>query len=1711
MTILTKLIVLLFCVLNTTGGKGPGEATFSLQQQIHELAEDYVSNANKEPLEVSPNGLAFPPSQLFIASRKNVEIINHGHETITLIPVRCNISAFQASKKEVDLPPKHLVKIPIMFLPTKLGRVEAKIAFETSLGKRVEVRLRGTGIANDYRIRSLRNITVSVGMQITTPISIYNPNKNAYVVKEMFTSEKFFHLGLPPQTSKSQERSPIKFWEIQPMESKRVIDLKFKSKLPGIYFGYVYLRSQDHMMIIPIRVRVLEKSFVFVFHPTKLDFGKSTKKSQVRPQIVHVKNLGREPLELQEFIHEQTEGEASVSTDLVKGTLIPPQGQKDIKLSLIMNSDRSLSRGMIRILTNQTNFTIPYEASSLFGRLEYSREAVLFRMPPIQQFKKEEPCANGILESILSVTNKFPTAIKILDLSVNHRSFSIIADKNLKAVAYRPGAKWKLCKIHFKAHPKDLEVSHITAELRIKSNISTFSLTLQAFDGSFQIFDGTQDKSSPLYVSGDSKETSPIKAAVRTLAIGRPSVFKLVNPNPVDLEITGMKLTPVPKMKSKSTSDRIKMSIGAKESGGKIILPAQSTVKLFLNATSTDTAEEKTSRITLEADIPMLRKHECAFAGRSTRIVFPIRYVAIEGSLEWQPGEIILAPYQAGVKSSSINVTNRYNTKMRVFSAKVCKENVSSDSCVEDETFTLKLNSKTLTPMGKAKIGEILFDPAKGGSDELYQPPQNPTSKYPSKKEIERVDRISEILGKGGPKILERFLKINVDILGEVTVPIKVSLVRPKILLDSTLDFGAVQINTSRTLSFPVVNPSKLTMKLSLCSLAQSSFSHSFSSTAKQMLPGQAIEVPVEFQPRDSGAFEEVLYIRNNITHLSRLTLTGTSTNQSMFFDMVAEKKESDSREYEPSDEPRSGFLQPVEQGGYVFHRMSLIPSSQFHHDDPKRHYWRLSMFNKGPNEVFVTGLSVGNFFCDTHDSLDSICKHFPLTITSGGSASIRVPTNAYEERSQHLSNSGLSSFVFPFAEHRLIVNTSAGDHRILLRVPLGWPVTQIGQMVGLVSQPSRLIETCVAIFVVVVLLFRQARRTRQQLIEKVTKVDRHLSDVAEEVETKDGAEPEPVVVNDVPTPAKSRRKKSKDGNKLKKVQEKRDGKEKSRAKVGLAEEDAGKENHVEQVTKDESQSKREDARLPEKHSKRKRRKSRDKRKEIEKAEQKKGLQNVPPTSSPADTAKPTVIQMASKTLRSGLSEKHHEKAGVDIDEKDVVVPKKPSEPKAAKKEPLAVKSPGQSSNSTYVPVNPTKSKSAASSSSNTNDSPARQVSNKRGSKGTRGRTPASPARGPNAHGRSKSRSRGATGSKKESQTPERRGKHSRGSKSKGRSDGVRHHTQNANKSSIGHSQNDQKPQQSKFDRHSRRWGEKKGHPPLSPSLPSGKAPVDQLSGRDTRLPPNSGSPSMGPVGPSSLNGNPVSLSSPFSPTLIGQPTHNIFRSSPGGTPHRNSNESAKPPSPLPMPQRHILSQGGNFQDPNVICQPRLGGLGSLGLHGLGNRGLGNHPLGFTTNGRQRYQPPYFQQPNLPEGGSALPPVHQNWPVGQGTRSQPMQSTGGSIGEGSSFFGPRWNSNRGMGPHLNLNPADPIGDDTRQSGNVPSTGLRLWNSKPLWVPQNSSGGGDASKWNSEAQIPKSNCDPTESKGTFQPAEQRSFFDFLDSPIVPPADKFDSTD
>lgn len=157
--------------------------------------------------------------------------------------------------------------------------------------------------------QDLTDLTVAVNTRITPPVLLHNPYSRVFHVKEVFTTENFLHLTLPqvvahagflvvgvtPLSQKDEAKTDgTKLWQLEPHETKCIINLSFLSTAVGTFNGFVHIKTEEQDMILPVDIRAV--AFPLLSVTENLSFGTITSPNTERIRTLTLSNVGSTPV-----------------------------------------------------------------------------------------------------------------------------------------------------------------------------------------------------------------------------------------------------------------------------------------------------------------------------------------------------------------------------------------------------------------------------------------------------------------------------------------------------------------------------------------------------------------------------------------------------------------------------------------------------------------------------------------------------------------------------------------------------------------------------------------------------------------------------------------------------------------------------------------------------------------------------------------------------------------------------------------------------------------------------------------------------------------------------------------------------------------------------------------------------------------------------------------------------------------------------------------------------------------------------------------------------------------------------------------------------------------------------------------------------------------------------------------------------------------------
>eukprot|EP00937_MAST-01D_sp_MAST-1D-sp2_P001611 g1611.t1 len=431
------------------------------------------------------------------------------------------------------------VQVRIIFLPRSLGPVEGNLVLDTSVG-RFLYQVLGEGAPNPYGLGPFIAPRIAVGALYNPPIKVRNPTAQQLRVREVFTTESFLHLALPPEVSAasdpfdeddgegagaggteanqiaggtagdgrhditSESTMPAGLWLVDPHAEKEVIKMAFKSHSPGHFTGYVHVKTDRDNMVLPVELTVLKGGL----HPSPsvLDFGVVSAGRPTTTMHVSFVNSGPAPLTILSAAPEPFDAHLSVM--VLHDTIQPGEEVADaLRVSFVVQSNRPWVAGKLVLQTNDTNpvnalLELRYMAVVVNGRVAFDVHSSQFDVfPPAvdcdwlsdsegvkiegvilglhqgQQLMRDEPHARKF-----TLHNSFQVPIMLTSAAVGALDGDEDAASLFSVTSFPTGATaapdvaWEDAEVTFTPHANMTAAG--AAQLRLQSNLSTFDIPL---------------------------------------------------------------------------------------------------------------------------------------------------------------------------------------------------------------------------------------------------------------------------------------------------------------------------------------------------------------------------------------------------------------------------------------------------------------------------------------------------------------------------------------------------------------------------------------------------------------------------------------------------------------------------------------------------------------------------------------------------------------------------------------------------------------------------------------------------------------------------------------------------------------------------------------------------------------------------------------------------------------------------------------------------------------------------------------------------------------------------------------------------------------------------------------------------------------------------------------------------------------------------------
>lgn len=467
-------------------------------------------------------------------------LCNPGQEVVTLVnndPSQ-SLKLFGISTKSddvhctwfdmEDVAPGENTSFQVVHLGKSIGRVEASLTLSTSFGD-LSYQVYANSVLSAMRARPLSNGRVPVGVMYTQPITVFNPLDSPLSVLEIYTSNDLLHLE-PTESLTTGGYAGNENWQIGPRESKSVMQLRTTGEAPGLVQGYVHVLTNvsEADMVISVRVEVLEKQGLYHGPGDSIDFGAltTTDSPQIR-EIIILSNTDQVLRILNAEVDECTNlfGDATSCPDFkielkrMNGLMEPNQFTVvgDATLTPSSKQPAGYFSGFITIdysnLEDDTfQLKIPILAHILKGALQFPGldSAFYIGEPPFEK-----------ATHTITVENQFEEGVMITDIVVPEELGSMFWIEEFKTLTIEPNSTGTFL-LSFLPNSTDLLVDS-SIELVANASTQPYGLSIFSYNGNLNYVVGEDEDAM------DFGQINLGEQYTRTLAI--------TNTNPIEIPL----------------------------------------------------------------------------------------------------------------------------------------------------------------------------------------------------------------------------------------------------------------------------------------------------------------------------------------------------------------------------------------------------------------------------------------------------------------------------------------------------------------------------------------------------------------------------------------------------------------------------------------------------------------------------------------------------------------------------------------------------------------------------------------------------------------------------------------------------------------------------------------------------------------------------------------------------------------------------------------------------------------------------------------------------------------------------------------------------------------------------------------------------------------------------------------------------------------------
>ncbi|XP_070197652.1 transmembrane protein 131-like isoform X2 [Littorina saxatilis] len=488
----------------------PGHTVFSAEPLLDD--ENFYSSG----IRLDPPMLDFEEQPVGMPRMEKVIVQNtDSKNSLHLLSISGSTNHFHCSFfQDKTVPPGGNTTFDVVFLARQVGNVENTLYIHTSIGS-VRYQVFGVGIPNPFRLRPYLGARVPINNSFSPVIQMHNPYGSKIQVVEMFSSEGDLHLELPS----GEREATQELWEIKPYETKNVMRANFVGRVESNHTAFIRIKtdqdSSEKLLILPVEVEFSAEPGIY--SPIEmLDFGILRTLDDPKTLRLNLINTGVKAAHITSVTVSPPND--AISIDFRPLKLQPDSSRQYTAAHITFRAVKALQpkqwSGKITVKTknNHQKLVIPYQASVLHGSLVYNANTTYFFSAKVLKN----------LTRPLTLTNTFNFSVVIFNISLPPEAAQFFTVLNFSSPVI-VGPQQTVMPLLLLFHPNATQLT-FTTTLTLHTNASTFLIPLIVYNGLLKVIHHRPEKSQGQMDFG-------------TMGVNetRSMIFTIRNDNPVDL------------------------------------------------------------------------------------------------------------------------------------------------------------------------------------------------------------------------------------------------------------------------------------------------------------------------------------------------------------------------------------------------------------------------------------------------------------------------------------------------------------------------------------------------------------------------------------------------------------------------------------------------------------------------------------------------------------------------------------------------------------------------------------------------------------------------------------------------------------------------------------------------------------------------------------------------------------------------------------------------------------------------------------------------------------------------------------------------------------------------------------------------------------------------------------------------------------------------